>query len=59
MWVSRKAVKNKSVNSKNEFNIPRWLNFLFESVMHIEIFLLKLGVRFPFGGSLLVVAYKS
>jgi len=59
MWLSRKAVKNKSVNSKNEFNIPRWLNFLFESVMHIEIFLLKLGIRLPFGGSLLVVAHKS
>jgi len=59
MLISRKATQNKNTNSKNEFNIPHWLNFLFESVMYIEIFFLKLGFRFPFGGSLLVVAHKS
>ena len=45
--------------SKNEFDIPQWINFCFEVIMNLEIFLLKLGIRYPFGGSLLMVAHKS
>jgi len=38
--------------------IPRYLNFLFELVMVLEMLLLRIGVSLPFGGSLLVVAKK-
>jgi ubiquinone/menaquinone biosynthesis C-methylase UbiE len=41
------------------FLIPRWINFLFEKVLGFERFLIKTGVRFPFGGSLFLVARKA
>lgn len=58
MIISRMSFFNKKL-SKNEFDIPQWINFCFEVIMNLEIFLLKLGIRYPFGGSLLMVAHKS
>jgi SAM-dependent methyltransferase len=37
---------------------PAWLDAIFSRALGIERFMLKLGLRLPFGGSLLVTAYK-
>lgn len=57
MWVSRKRA-SKQHDPMSEFKIPRWLNWGLETVMKIELLLIKSGVRFPVGGSLLMVATK-
>tara|TARA_B100000575_G_scaffold122039_1_gene97197 strand:+ start:6964 stop:7719 length:756 start_codon:yes stop_codon:yes gene_type:complete len=59
MFVSRKNIFQKNSISKNEFNIYPWLNYLFELIMKIEIFFIKLGLRLPVGGSIILVAKKS
>jgi SAM-dependent methyltransferase len=41
-----------------EFRLPRWLNGAFSVVMAVEHAMLRAGMRFPFGGSLLVVARR-
>ncbi len=48
----------KQVDSDAEFNIPRFLDYAFEKVMDAERALIRAGVSFPFGGSLLLVARK-
>jgi SAM-dependent methyltransferase len=58
MFLSRKNFFRKNSISRSELNISSWLNFIFESIMKIEIFLIQLGIRLPFGGSLILVAQK-
>jgi SAM-dependent methyltransferase len=41
------------------FTVAPALNALFESVFNVEIGLISRGVKFPFGGSLLLVAKKN
>lgn len=57
MWLSRKRA-SKQHEPMSEFNIPRWLNRSMEMVMQVELLLLKTGIRFPVGGSLLLIATK-
>ncbi len=58
MWLSRRRA-NKDCDALNsEFQISSRLNFLFEKVMDFELVLMRLGIRFPFGGSLLLLAKK-
>jgi 2-polyprenyl-3-methyl-5-hydroxy-6-metoxy-1,4-benzoquinol methylase len=57
MWLSRKRT-SKQHDPMTEFNIPRWLNYTLQTVMQFELLLLKTGVRFPIGGSLLLIATK-
>jgi SAM-dependent methyltransferase len=60
MFLSRRRYKNTKqiTDPMSEFKIPRLLNWFFSRIMLLEILLLKFGVRFPFGGSLLVIAKK-
>lgn len=58
MWLSRIRAKKAVVDPMREFKIPRWLNAGLEVVMNLERLLLRIGVRFPIGGSLLLVARK-
>lgn len=58
MWLSRIRAKKAVVDPMSEFKIPRWLNAGLEGVMNLERLLLRIGVRFPVGGSLLLVARK-
>jgi SAM-dependent methyltransferase len=58
MYLSRKNIFKKDSISKKEFKIYPWLNTLFELIMIIEIFLIKLGIRLPLGGSMILVAKK-
>jgi ubiquinone/menaquinone biosynthesis C-methylase UbiE len=58
MWLSRLRFRKADFDLMSEFQIPNWLNQSFELVMRLELVLLSLGLRFPVGGSLLVVAKK-
>jgi hypothetical protein len=42
-----------------ELRVGRITNFLLESLLAIERGLIRLGIRFPAGGSLLVVARRN
>jgi SAM-dependent methyltransferase len=61
MLVSRlkKQSKHKDFNPLTELEIGGFLNYILEKVLDIERFLIKLGISFSFGGSLLVIAHKQ
>ncbi|MGH9552769.1 MAG: class I SAM-dependent methyltransferase [Candidatus Angelobacter sp.] len=42
-----------------ELNMPWVLNGVFECIQTVERMLMRLGITFPFGGSLLIVAQKN
>lgn len=58
MWVTRFRARRGNYDPMSEFRLPGWLNWSLEAVMLVELALLKLGIRFPIGGSLLLVAKK-
>ena len=58
MWLSRKRLSQKKEESMTELKLSSWLNIFFKMVMKVEIMLLKLGTKFPIGGSLILVAKK-
>lgn len=59
MFISRQIQSNKKNASTNsEFEIPRFLNFIFGKILNFEVFLIQKGFRFPIGGSRVVVAQK-
>ena len=60
MYLSRfKANKNSNFDPESELNINSFLNYLFVKVLSVERFLIRIGIRFPFGGSRLVIARKD
>jgi SAM-dependent methyltransferase len=60
MWLSRKMKgPQKQVDPLSELHCSRVNNFLLGRVMAIEYLLLQAGVRFPFGGSQLLLARKA
>lgn len=48
----------QSLDPAREFDIGAPLNWILSRVMALELGLIRMGVTFPFGGSLLVVAVK-
>ena len=58
MAVQRVSARNKTYDPDSEFKTTLLLNNLLFLVMQIELVLLKLGLRFPAGGSLLLLARK-
>ena len=58
MWLSRRRLSQKKEESMMELKLSSWLNIFFKMVMKVEIMLLKLGAKFPIGGSLILVAKK-
>jgi SAM-dependent methyltransferase len=58
MLLSRVVSRRRDFDPMGEFKIPHWQSNLCESVMSAERWLLRRGVRFPFGGSLLLIAHK-
>ena len=64
MAVSRLFKKNKNFQDRTfeekltELQLSPAMNFLLESFMRIDEMLLKIGLRLPFGGSLIAVARK-
>ena len=59
MYLVRLRAKNSDYDVMSEFEIPGWINSILEGIMNIEFVLLKIGLKFPFGGSLLLLAKKK
>jgi len=57
MWLSRRRSQSEDA-WKRELEIHPLLNAALKAVMQLELALLKANVRFPVGGSLLVLAAK-
>lgn len=61
MLTSRLSKRGAAVENDPmaELDLPRWLNSSFEAVMNVERQLIRAGLRFPLGGSRLVIATKE
>jgi SAM-dependent methyltransferase len=58
MALQRFSSRNRNYSPDIEFRIAPLLNTVLYLVMQLELILLRLGVRFPAGGSLLLLARK-
>jgi SAM-dependent methyltransferase len=58
MALQRLGSRDRNYNPDDEFKISPLLNTTLFLVMQLEITLLRLGLRFPLGGSLLLLARK-
>jgi SAM-dependent methyltransferase len=60
MMVSRllKQRYDQNYDVLAELRISGWLNTILEAILNLEQILIQLGISFPLGGSLLVVAQK-
>ena len=52
-------VSEKEYDSMSQYNLGAFMNNLLEQVLSFELMLIKIGIRFSFGSSLLLVAYKE
>lgn len=59
MFISRQRSKKLEADPMSELKSSRLLNFTLEIIMMLELLLMKSGIKFPIGGSLLVVASKA
>ena len=63
MIASRMAKRKERAGSvkrtTSELSLPTLVNRIFEGVMNVERQIIRLGIRFPVGGSLLLIAKKS
>lgn len=60
-WLARLKSKPDATDHRSagvEFDIPRPLNGLLKAILHFEVACTLAGMRFPFGGSRIVVARK-
>ncbi|MGB8516290.1 MAG: methyltransferase domain-containing protein, partial [Gallionella sp.] len=60
MWLSRSLSNNKNDTHDvmSELRIGKLSNYILSAIMRVELFFTRLGVRFPAGGSLFLVAKK-
>ena len=58
MWLSRFKAKNINYDHHDEFLISNSLNLLLKAVIIIEFLFIRIGIHFPIGGSLLIIAKK-
>jgi SAM-dependent methyltransferase len=58
MALQRLSSRNQNYNPDDEFKISSVLNTALYLIMQLELALLRLGLRFPAGGSLLLLARK-
>lgn len=58
MMINRISLRFKKFDPMQEFLIPNYLNWFLCKIMNIEKIFIRLGIIFPFGGSLLLVARK-
>jgi SAM-dependent methyltransferase len=61
MLLSRALKQNgKGANDPlSELKLPKYLNIVFEVVCYFELLLIKAGINFPFGGSLVAACVKQ
>jgi SAM-dependent methyltransferase len=58
MMLMRKKVTAETYNPDAEFNVSPLLNTVLKTIMQIELLLIRIGIRFPIGGSRFLVAQK-
>jgi hypothetical protein len=58
MYLTRKRKAAEKENIMNQLSLPAAANKILEIAMTCELQMIQAGVRFPCGGSLLVVAKK-
>ena len=58
MALQRLSSRRQNYNPDDEFRINPLLNVALHLVMQLELTLLRIGLRFPAGGSLLLLAHK-
>jgi SAM-dependent methyltransferase len=60
MWVTRFTQKRsaKGIDATAELRISPWLNKILETILRAEVAMIRNGMNFPLGGSLLIVARK-
>ena len=51
--------KNKSLDVMDELKISKIINFFLSCVLKFEFSLIRLGIKFPIGGSRLIIAKKA
>jgi SAM-dependent methyltransferase len=51
--------RKKEYNLSSELSLPRWLDRLLFAILDVERRCIRMGARFPFGGSRVVIAFKS
>jgi SAM-dependent methyltransferase len=49
----------KNEDPYHELRLSPWLNTVFEKILRLETYLIRKGIRFPLGGSRLVIAKKK
>jgi hypothetical protein len=61
MALSRilKPKQLRKTDEMAEFHIPQWMNRTFFQVMRVEAALLHSGLRFPLGGSRILLARRK
>jgi SAM-dependent methyltransferase len=57
--LSRRADATAATDHFAEFKLPAWLNALLLAIMRVESAMIRAGIRFPIGGSRMVVACKA
>jgi len=56
--LSSKKIPPDGKSKSSELQLPGFINRAFEGVMYLERLLIRSGIRFPVGGSLLLIARK-
>ncbi len=58
MYVSR-LLQKKNANPESEFLISSFTNNILKIILRLEFWLVKIGIKFPFGGSLILIGTKA
>lgn len=59
MYFSRRRnLYKKRYNPSEEFQISKFMNFIFYLILYFEFICITIGISFPFGGSRFIVASK-
>jgi len=58
MLMMRKRITAETYNPDAEFDLSPFLNMVLKTIMHVELLLIRLGIRFPIGGSRFLIAQK-
>lgn len=58
MMLTRKKLKTEEQVDYSEFEIPKPIDLILEFIVDLEKLLIMLGVNFPMGGSLILIATK-
>lgn len=61
MWISRRTPRRKTrcANTLPELELNGLINYFFSGIMYMERLMIRAGINFPLGGSLLIVAQKQ